>query len=467
VSAAPAKDLVTIEPLPGNPPQGRMVLNFHPGQWQAWNSTRRFVFIISGTQGGKTSFGPHWLYREIKQRGAGDYLGVTATYPLLKLKMLPEFLKLFRDRMRLGEWLAADRVFQFSEAGEVRSFGRRQEEPTRVIFGSAANPESLESATAKGAWIDECGQDQFGVEAWDAIIRRLSIHLGRVLGTTTPYNLGWVKQQLHDRWKAGDQDIEIVQFDSIANPRFPREEYERARATLPDWKFRMFYRGQFERPPGLIYADFIDAYREDGGHKVHPFDVPPEWPRYVGLDFGAVNTALVWIAHDPRALVSYVYRESLTGGKSTAEHAADALAVAAGTNVVRWMGGAKSESQQRMDWNAAGVKVREPEVYDVEAGIDRVIALWKTFRLYVFDTCTGLLDELGSYARELDERNEPTEKIKHKERYHRLDALRYIAPVLGKRRTADVFGDEEPDTNRARPQERATTHMGAARRTVF
>ena len=51
--------------------------------------------MLAGTQGGKTSFGPHWLNREIKTKGPGDYLAVTATFPLLENKMLPELKKAF------------------------------------------------------------------------------------------------------------------------------------------------------------------------------------------------------------------------------------------------------------------------------------------------------------------------------------------------------------------------------------
>lgn len=72
-----------------------IVLNLHPGQERAMNSEKRFVFMLSGTQGGKTSLGPWWLAREIETRGQGDYLAVTANYDLFKLKMLPEMLKVF------------------------------------------------------------------------------------------------------------------------------------------------------------------------------------------------------------------------------------------------------------------------------------------------------------------------------------------------------------------------------------
>lgn len=386
----------------------------HAGQARAWRSKRRFVFILAGTQGGKTSFGPLWLYNEIQTKGPGDYLAVTATYDLFKLKMLPEFLRLFHETLHLGNWSASERVYTF------------RDQPTRVILRSAANPESLESATAKAAWLDECGQDQFRLEAWEAILRRLSLHQGRVLGGTTLYNLGWVKQQVYDRCRAGDPDYAVVQFESILNPAFPRAEYERAQRSLPAWKFAMQYKGTFARPAGLIYSDFIDAYREEGGHKVRPFTIPPEWPRYVGVDFGAVNTATVWLAEDPTANVYYLYRESLEGGKTTGEHAAAVTIAAQGVNLASLYGGAKSETQQRMDWGAAGVSLQAPPIPDVEAGLDRVIALFKLSRLYVFDKCAGVLDELGTYSRVVGEDGQPTQKIADKESFHRLDALRYV-----------------------------------------
>ena len=401
---------------------GAIRLRPHRGQYRALTSTRRFVWMLAGTQGGKTSLGPVWLEQEMARCGAGDYLAVTSTIPLLRLKMLPEFLRYF-NILGMGTWHASDKMYEVT----------REDHPargSRVIFGSATNPESLESATAKAAWLDECGQDQFRLGSWEAIQRRLSLHQGRVLGTTTPYNLGWLKQQVFDRWQHGDRTHDVIQFESVANPAFPRDEYERMRGLLPGWKFDLFYRARFARPAGLIYADFIDAYREEGGHKVHPFDLPTHWPRFVGVDpGGGVNTASVWLALDPEARVYYLYHETLEGGLTTPQHAEKALATARGVNVVSWHGGAKSEEQHRLDWTAAGVPLREPPISDVEAGIDRVIGLFKGWRLYVFDTCIRTLDELGSYSRPTDEEGNPQEGIKDKQRYHALDALRYV--VLG------------------------------------
>lgn len=400
-----------------------LALHPHPGQAQALASTARLTFVLAGSQGGKTALGPVWLLREIEARRPGDFLAVTATFDLLKLKMLPELLRLFRGHLRMAQWRATEKVLLFTpRPGET--------EPTRLIIRSASNPESLESATAKAAWLDECGQSHFRVEAWEAIRRRLSLHEGRVLATTTLYNAGWLKQQIYDRWRAGDPEITVIQFPSTLNPAFPTAEFERARERMPHWRFAMFHLGQFERPAGLIYADFDDRLREEGGHVVTPFDIPDTWVRHVGLDFGGVHTAVLHLAHEPESGAYYVYQESLSGGRTTRAHAADLQRTLAGLTVGSIYGGSGSEDQQRLDWTDAGVYVNEPPIRDVEAGIDRVVELFRTRRLFIFASCHGLLDELGSYSRVLDEQSQPTERIRDKETYHYLDSLRYVTSGL-------------------------------------
>src|SRR5262249_29633227 len=98
--------------------------------------------------------------------------------------------------------------------------------------------------------------------------------------------------------------------------------------------------------------------------------------------------------------------------------------------VPTFIGGASSEDEWRARFCAAGVPVLEPPVKDVEVGIDALYELIANDRLIVLDNLQGLLDELGSYSRELDDAGQPTEKIDHKEMYHRLDACRYLAVWL-------------------------------------
>ena len=383
--------------------------HLHPGQTAAWDSEARFTFVIAGTQSGKTSFGPIWLHREIRLRGTGDYMVVAPTFPLLQKKVLPEFKRLFVQALGLGEYRAAEKTFVMDGGA------------TNIFFGHATDPDSLESATAKGAWLDECGQNKFALPSFEAILRRLSIHQGRVLGTTTPYNLGWLKTQVYDRWRAKDPNYKVVQFKSIHNPLFPRAEYERARDTLPGWKFDMFYNGRFTRPAAMIYGSF-DFER----HVIPPFAIPPEWPRYGGLDFGGVNTAAVGFAENPANGYLYLFAEYHRGERTAAEH----VEVLKPWNCGVWYGGAKSEDQWRREMTVAGLPIGEPRVSEVEVGIGRVFAEHKQNKLYVFDTCHKYLDQKGRYAREIGPDGEPTEKIEDKETFHLLDAERYVVSSI-------------------------------------
>jgi hypothetical protein len=342
--------------------------------------------------------------------------------------MLPEMREVFEYKLGIGKYWAANGVIELKnpDTGQFQAKNADDVMYGRIILRSAVAKGGLESATAKAAWLDECGQDSFTVETWEAVLRRLSLSRGRVLGTTTPYNLGWLKSDVFDKWQRGSTDFDVIQFASTSNPQFSQEEYERAKASMPKWRFDMFYRGLLSKPAGLVYDCFDDAF-----HVIDDFELPAHWPRYVGVDFGAVHTALIWVAENPQTGAFYVYRESLSGGKSTDEHAAEALELAKNEHVVSWLGGAPSETQQRMDWGAAGVPVLAPYVSDVLAGIDRPYGLFKTKRLFVFRSCSGLVDELGSYRFKLDPSGNAIEGlIVDKSTYHRLDALRYVASGL-------------------------------------
>lgn len=386
----------------------KLRIELHPGQTRAWESKRRFVWVIAGTQSGKTSFVPIWLDREIKIRGRGDFLAVTATFDMFKLKFFPEMEHYFKH---LWGWKysASERVLWRKDA--PRLF-------TRIILRSADSEAGLESATAKGAVLDECGL--YKVTAWEAVQRRLALNEGRVLGATTPYNLGWLYSMVYQPWTKGDPESAVIQFKSIQNPSFPRAEYYRQKAKLPGWKFRMFYDGEFTRPAGLIYGDFDEL------HIIPPRELPERWPRFLGIDFGGVNTAKIYLAMDPANGFLYAYREELSGNKTSKEHVEEVQKHE--EPIARVWGGSKSESQQRRDF--AGLQVEEPPISDVESGIDKVIEILKARRFFVFSTCTGLIDEFGTYSRKLDEFGEPLEEIKDKNTFHRLDALRYVIAGL-------------------------------------
>lgn len=389
----------------------KYVFKAHKGQWKALQSQARFILLLAGTQSGKTILGPIWLKNEIKQKGSGDYLVVAPNYPLMQKKVLPEFLKIFG---KFGTYQKADRIFNL-ETGGIKA---------NIFFGHAQDPDSLESATAKAAWLDEAGQKKFKYGSWEAIIRRLSIHQGRALLTTTPYTLGWLKNELHD--KADGEYIDLIQFDSRMNPAFPDSEYLRQKERMPSWKFNMMYRGMFTRPAGMIYDCFTPE------HKVKRFSIPKDWERFLGLDFGGVNTVAVYLAKDPDSDRYYIYDSYKAGSRTAQQHA---TSITKGIAYTAY-GGSWSEDQWRKEFKVGGLHIHKPPIKDVEVGIDRVYSLFKQNRMFIFDDLKATISDIESYSRELDDEGEPTEKIEDKETFHYCDAIRYISthiiqPKLG------------------------------------
>ncbi len=407
---------------------GGLSLDFHPGQWEAWDSQKRFVFVTAGTQGGKTSFGPHWLHREIYHedigRGPGDYLAVTASYDLFKLKMLPAIRNLFEHVTRDGRYWAGDKVIELKDP-ERGFLAKRSDDPMwgRIILRSAESGRGLESSTANAAWLDEAGMDSFTAETWRAARRRLSLTRGRVLVTTTLYVLyNWLRQ-LYDEWKGGRQDIDFIAFASIINPAFPKEEYDQALSEMPEHVINMQYRGLYDKPPGMIYDSFDTELCV-----LPPFNIPDHWPSYGGMDYGGVHTVCLRLRKNPETGDYYLAREYHEGGRTAKDHARDLR----DWNCSMWFGGAKSEGQWRDEFRAAGLPVQEPKVSALWVGINRVYGVMKKKKLYIFDTCQGTLGQIGTYSRKMNKATgEPIlDEIVNKNDYHYLDALRYVLASL-------------------------------------
>lgn len=418
--------------------------DFHPGQQRAWASSKRFVAVIAGVRSGKTSFGAWWLWREMRTCGPGDYLIVAPNYPLIDKAAGPEVQSLFEQQLRLGKMRIQPYQFRITERGHSVLWPttpyKRQ---SRILFGHADDPDSLEAMTVKAAWLDECGQRRFRLASWEAVQARLAIDRGRALLTSRPYDMGWLKQKIHDPWQAAGgnhPEIDLIRFDSTENPAFPRDEFERAKAELPRWKFDMMYRARFERPAGLVY-DCFDPDR----HTCPPFAIPDDWPRYLGLDFGGVNTCALYFAKEPKTDILYLYREYYPRAARTAKHHVEAI-LAGEAKRPTAIGGSHSEGQWRSEFAAAGLGVSEPAVKEVDVGITRVYAAFASDKVKVFPSCHRFLEEVATYSYKTDEAGNPlgTGEIEDKHDAHALDACRYIIGWLHRTGGARVGTSSKP-----------------------
>lgn len=429
---------------------GIPVLHPHKKQKRAITSRAKRLLVLAGWQSGKSVVGPPWMAREMKEKGPGNYLLAAPTFKLLDKQPVRMLGKFLGGILGLGEVVGgAAGEFRVSEAGHKKLWGTGPYsdmsydplDPSRIVFGHAENPDSLASITAKAAWLDECGQKSFKRESHDEISGRLGTTDGRILYTSRPYTFNWLKDDVYDRAdrvRRGralppDAGYEVVEFESIDNPAFSRDDWEQKKATWPRWLFDMKYRGRFTRPAGAIYDCWRGWQGPDEhdviGHVVPAFTPDPSWPRYVGTDFGSPNYAAIFLAESPDKKL-YVYREYVPEeSKSMKEHIAEMRKGELGLPRAA-VGGAKSEGQWRIQAAEDGYPIHQPDQPDVEVGINRVYAAIKSDQLFVAANCVKLIDDLNTYSREIDDAGNVLNDIEDKETYHRADALRYIVSWL-------------------------------------
>ncbi len=430
-----------------NKPDKIVDIYLHEGQRRAWNSEKRFVFMIAGKQSGKTIFGPLWLFRKVLEFGKGDYLAVSATADLFILKMLPALKQFFVNDLGIAKYWAGDRVLELCDL-DTGKFGAvtasdHEKMHYRIILRTAESEAGMQSASGKVAWLDEPGL--YANTVYKDVRGRLSLAAGPILGTTTPYEMNWLKKDIYDVWEKGSKEIDVINFMSTTNPLFSEAEYLSLQESMQPYQFALDYKGSFGRPPAAIYEDFVDADKNDGGHKVKRFVIPTTWPRMVAVDPGIVNPGKIWVAHDVTSDLFYIYRAEKGGVRRDAkQHAKDdvATANAQGERVIWWAVGAKSEKYWREDYQSEGAKpTKEPDSVDVEEGIDRMTRLIKQHRLFIMDDLRPLIDEIMSYSREI-KNGEVTKNIKDKATFHLMDACRYFAmQVVKKRGTFRVSED--------------------------
>ena len=190
---------------------------------------------------------------------------------------------------------------------------------------------------------------------------------------------------------------------------------------------------------GMVYTEFDRSV-----NVVKPFRIPDSWTRRVGADHGYRNAA-AWVygAMDGDGNM-YIYREFYEKERLIEQICKSNLALIGKETIeqVRMDPSVKATrgATGRSDWDLytenlpSGFPLLMAQ-NDVTPGIDRVKSYLKPDkngrpRLYIFDTCTHLLDEMLTYKWEenLSSRqgrvNEKEKPVKNND--HALDALRYL-----------------------------------------
>ena len=254
----------------------------HQGQLDVLQSEARYVALIGGVNGGKTSGGALKLMKEVERfNGLGQFLVLGPTADVVLSSTLQSWVSTVKGTALQGKFVGSTNNphYQMGTGGII-------------YFRSAyADYQGLKPQTIL---IDEAGN--ISEQAWNtAKTRILGTDGGRIILATTPYlQHDWISRIIIGNADKGDPDYFYRSFPSHLNPTTDLKLLEAERIALPEWEFDMKYNGNFTRMPGLVY-DFTSADGEPGFVQVDRNFRFPEAAAY----FGAID----WGGNDPHCWI--------------------------------------------------------------------------------------------------------------------------------------------------------------------
>lgn len=222
-------------------------------------------------------------------------------------------------------------------AGHVKFFSGNRTEPaawlytngSKLVIGGLDNPMKIMSTEYDLIYIQEA--NEVTLTDWESCTSRLRngvLNYQQLLADCNPDS---EHHWLYMRWQNPDSGLRMLNAKHTDNPVYydvERGEYtEKGKAYVLGKLARLtgvrrarLYEGRWATAEGVIYENWDPQI-----HLVDRFDIPEEWPRYWGIDFGHSHPFVCqWWAEDPDGRL-YRYREIHMRGRLVEEHAATML----------------------------------------------------------------------------------------------------------------------------------------------
>lgn len=368
-----------------------------PSQDRCVFSESKYPFFVAGLGSGKTMAGAIRSYRYAQ---LGDGMVVAPTYPMLRDATMHTFFEILDE---------AGIQYEFNKTdGEAQLFGHR------VLFRSADQPNRLRGTNLMWAWLDEGALMRSAV--WNIILGRLRVGKASAWVTTTPAGFNWV----HERVNCGAPGYELIRARTADNAYLPSDYVEDLQATYSGEFAAQELDGEFVVFEGLVYNEF-----RHGTH-VDDFEIPEDWDRVRGIDFGFTNPFVcLWGAIDPDGRL-YIYDEHYQR-KELIEHHAEHINARGNEYIWTVADHDAQDNAELRKYDIITIKAKK----DVVSGIQKVksrmiVQADGKPRLYVHPRCVNLLREMSMYRwRDDSAKEEPV-----KDNDHAMDTLRYMVTQM-------------------------------------
>ena len=440
------------EPPPGKPrgplPKQQLFMDLasQPG-------TPKYIRYCGGIGSGKTLIGCIQVILWAVQH-PGDYLVARQFLPELKITTYKTFKDICPPAL-IAEERVADGIIRLKTVAKGKV--------SNIIFRGLDEPDKLRSLNLSGFYIDEANQvSEAAFMLLQGRLRGPGLRKGIMTMNSGGHDWSWrwfVKKDMITKEEVKVQFVNIY-APSTENIHLPEGYVETILASWSEERIKREIFADEDSFEGQVYTEF----RQDL-HVVQPFAIPENWNRFIGIDHGYRNpSAWVWGAMDFDGNI-YVYREFYERewliedicrkGKDKRPSVMDMMLIP----------GSRPAKHERIEWakidpstksrrnEREGTKLSDFDLYaenlprdfplntannDVTAGIDKVKTWLKPDKngkphLYVFNTCSNLIDEMSRYrypeltVSQQGKKAEKENPLKVDD--HACDALRYL--VMG------------------------------------
>lgn len=293
---------------------------------------------------------------------------------------------------------------------------------TYYLFGAnnEASQDVLQGLTAAGALADEVAL--FPQSFVDQMIGRCSVEGARIWLNCNPENpYHFIKKEFID--KAEEKNILHLHFSLNDNLSLPESTKERYKRMFQGVWYERYILGRWKAAEGAIY-DMFDTSR-------HVVKSLPQMRRYwVGVDYGTTNPTVFLLLGQGVDNRLYVCREYRWDSAKTRRQKTDSQY---SKDYQKWIIGAQPEwifvdpsaaSFIAQLWSDGVQRVAHANNAVLD-GIRSTASLLGSNRLFIHESCKGLIEEMSGYVWD-PKAQERGEDAPMKVADHGPDALRYL-----------------------------------------
>jgi hypothetical protein len=277
-------------------------MEVHLSKWQSdvWDDTHRFRVVCAGRRSGKSVLSQLQVIAWANEN-VGKYWIVAPTYKQAK-QIHWEGIQHYVPQKLIEKKNEVDLSVTLNNGSVIELKG-------------AENPDTLRGVKIRGMVIDEIASIRNWNWLWKEVLAATLIdYEAPVLFISTPkgYN------HFYELFQIGQQqgNYKSWRFTSYDNPYIKKEEIDEWKKQLTEDTFAQEYMADFRKHTGIAHKPWDRTI-----HLIDEFEVPKEWNRGRGFDFGDVHyTASVRIAidHEDNWFVDNSY---LDNHKDTKQHA--------------------------------------------------------------------------------------------------------------------------------------------------